>query len=438
MRDTFFFRFWLVGPLLLTCLSGPINAETDEANARHTDDYLNKDLVFYENSVLQAEQELRAVPRTDPTAEQRFRALRGTLQGLAAARAKIGDADGAIAAFSKMGQAEQRFGYDLNKPVGNEATDLAAIDAAHVEDAVKAIAQAAQSRQVVVLNEAHHAPFDRILALRLARALRKEGFEYLACETFRGLDEHVLNKGYVVKATGPYAREPTYAKFLTDAISDGWKFVSYEPSGPASLHRESGMAKNLVDRIFAKDPKAKVFIYVGYSHAKKVPSSTGDDDNSKMAAQLSRMTGIDPLTVNQTTLFDQFNNTRQSRLYAHAARKTRSRDPIVLIQKDGSPVKLTIDDSAYDIEVVHPAYVNDAKTGRPEWLSKLFVPRDVPKELLPTKGRRAIYAYLKNTESDAVPLDVILLTARSPPPKLMLPPGEFVFEVEDEQPPEQH
>jgi hypothetical protein len=394
---------------------------------RHTDQYLS-DLAATERDVTEGERTLKEAARTAKSSGLRAKqtGLTGSLQGLAEVRANAGDARGAISAFSQVWRYREQF--DGIKSVGDEHADLLAIDTAHVEDAVEAIARAASSRQVVILNEAHHVPFDRILAMHLARALKRQGFEYLACETFFVDDEHVLANGYVVYHTGWYSREPTFAKFLMDAQSDGWKFVSYEPS---TEPRESGMAKNLIKRVFAKNPKARVFIYAGYSHAMKVPVSHNDDDDSRLAAQLHRLTGIDPLTVNQTTLFEQYNSAQQARYYRHAVSKLRTRAPGVLMDSSGAPIKLSIDRFAYDFEVVHPAYVDDSATRRPEWLSKDFTPHAIPDNMIPTQGRRAIYAYLHDTEAEAVPLDVVILRPGGPVPKLMLPKGDYVLEYED-------
>ena len=375
-------------------------------------------------------QDVRALKTRDASEkeglESKRSALLGALQSLAVARSNVGDAQGAVAAFDEEWRYREQF-YGP-KSIGDESADLFAIDNSHTVDAVEAIARAARSRQIVILNEAHHVPFDRLFAMHLARALRKEGFEYLACETFFIDDLHVLERGYVVENTGFYSHEPTFVKFLMDAKNDGWKFVSYEPSSDL---RESGMAKNIMDRVFAVNPNAKIFIYAGYSHAKKLPVSHSDIDNSKLAAQLLRLTGIDPLTINQVTLFAQYISAQQERYYARAVRKLKGRKPAVLVGPDGSPIKLSIDDFAYDFEVVHPAYMDDAITGRPEWLSTDFAPHTVPKEIVPTKGRRVLYAYLRDAAPDGVPIDVVVLRPHGKVPKLMLPSGDFVFEYED-------
>jgi hypothetical protein len=412
----------LMAPSVCTAQDSPLSS------SRHTNRYL-RELVEAEKYVAAAEMELKSQGASDAQSREPEQwSVLGALQTLAAARANVGDAAGAIDAFDqKWRRQEKFFGRKL---VGNERVDLATIDSSHSEDAVAAIVKAARSRQVVILNEAHHVPFDRVFAMHLARALRKEGFEYLACETFFIDDEHVLERGYVVEKTGVYSREPTFAKFLMDAKADGWKLTSYEPSGADKL-RESGMAQNLIKRIFAANPKAKVFVYAGYSHAKKIPVSHSDDDDSRLAAQLLRLTGIDPLTVNQTTLCRQCGSAQQARCYEHASRKLTGRSPATLVDSEGKPIHLELDDLAYDLEVVHPAYIDDPATRRPEWLRRDFKPHDIPRNMLPTKGRRVVYAYARDTAPDAAPLDAVMLHPGMPAPKLMLPPGDFVFEYED-------
>lgn len=389
-----------------------------------------QDLVKVEKLVASAEADLNAKAFSTPEAmEAKQRNVLGALQALATTSAFAGDTDGAIAAFDRKSRLEEQF-YGA-KVIGDERADLARINGSHAEDAVDAIGRAARDRQLVILNEAHHVPFDRVFAMRLARALRKEGFQYLACETFFIDDEHVLGNGYVAEKTGVYSREPMFVQFLMDAQKDGWKFVSYEPDVPGNL-RESGMARNLVQRIFSIDAKAKVFVYAGYSHAKKVPASKKDNDESKLAAQLRRLTGIDPLTINQTTLYKHYDSEQQSRYYALAVKKLRSRQPAVLMDAQGKPIKLGIDDLAYDFEVVHPTYERDAVTGRYEWTNALPAqPRDIPRELLPAKGRRLVYAYRSASAADAAPYDVVLLKPGEPIPKFLLPAGDFVFEAED-------
>jgi uncharacterized iron-regulated protein len=335
-------------------------------------------------------------------------------------RSMVGDIDGAVAAFNRM-------------PVEDApatSSEFDSINNAKAEDAITAIVREAQKTQVVILNEAHHVPMHRAFAMKLARELKKAGYTYLACEAFYMYDDFPLQKQYVSEKAGILTKESTYANFLRDAMHDQWKFVSYEPvNGP----RESGMAKNLVQKIFRQDPKAKVLIYVGYGHAYEFPVAETDDDKSKMAAQLKRLTGINPLTIDQTAMYEHVDSTRQSKLYKAAVARMVQDKPFVLKSGGQQYLKLGIDNKLVDMQVIYPAYSTNTVTGRASWLGTLasFTATEIPKELLPVTGRRLIYAYHKSEPADGMPADVVMVQAGKTPPKLMLPPGEFRFAFED-------
>ncbi len=57
-------------------------------------------------------------------------------------------------------------------------------------------------------------------------------------------------------------------------------------------------ARNLVERILSTDPDAKIVVHAGYGHT----DEQGSGDWSPMARVFGRLTGIDPLTVNQTSM----------------------------------------------------------------------------------------------------------------------------------------
>ncbi|WP_423027170.1 hypothetical protein [Undibacterium sp. Ji42W] len=335
-------------------------------------------------------------------------------------RSMAGDVDGAIAAFNQMPVED----------VPATSSEFDSINNAKAEDAITAIVREAKKTQVVILNEAHHVSMHRAFAMKLARELKKEGYTYLACEAFSLYDDFPLQKQYVSENTGMLTKETTYSNFLRDAMQDQWKFVSYEP---VNSPRESGMAKNLVQKIFRQDPKAKVFIYAGYSHAHEFPVAETDDDKSKMAAQLKRLTGINPLTIDQTAMYEHIDTTRQSKLYKAALTRMAQEKPFVLKSGGQQYLKLGINNKLVDMQVIYPAYSTSPTTGRASWLTTLagFTPRDIPKELLPTTGQRLIYVFHKQEPADGTPADVVIVQAGKTPPKLMLPPGEFRFGFED-------
>ncbi|PRC93502.1 hypothetical protein [Solimicrobium silvestre] len=362
------------------------------------------------------------------------------LDHLATMQSFAGDSVGAVKNFDRLSKSRELNSKSQPRDTSDVLID---INAAKIEDAISAITREAKTRQVVILNEAHHVPVHRVFAMLLARELKKIGYEYLACETFDSSTPFPLANGYVVKDTGYYSSETMYASFLNDAVKSGWKFVSYDHwpdpklSGEKNFkNRETGEAANLVDRVFKQNPKAKIFIYVGYGHASKFPKSVEENDKSMMAAQLIRMTGINPLTIDQTKMYQHFDNQFQFDVYNAVLKNLTIEKPSVLISPQNMYLrfggKATLSD-AYDMQVIHPIYAVDDVTKRPIWMGSLaaLTPHDIPYALLPVIGRRLIYAYRLNDPLDAMPVDVVIVEAGKLIPKLMLPEGEFRYSYED-------
>jgi len=369
-----------------------------------------------------------------PTPDERRTIVRQysrELQHLGNIRTFTGDDQGAIAAFD----ARYPSGRIEISPANKEI-----IAAASVEDAISAIVKMATNRQVVILNEAHHVPMHRAFALKLAKELKKIGFTYLAVEALTpqvGLDP--LAKGYVDLISGYYVREPVFAQFLRETKASGWTLVPYEPEPPEGnlsrteqiLSREIGQAKNIVDSIFSKQPDAKVFIYVGYGHAAKVPLLwPGEGPLEMMAAQLKKLTKIDPLTIDQSVMFERNVPLPGNAVFQEAVSKFAPSGPVVIRKKDGSPV-LDYSTGGYDLQVLHPPSKRVGE--RAGWLGTLAnrTPVDIPVSLLSDKSRRLIYAFYEADGPTAAPADVVLVTPGTPVPKFMLPPGKFRYEYEE-------
>lgn len=378
-------------------------------------------------------------PRT-PELSAAVRKSVSALQQLSLQRSFAGDTEGAIAVSDVLLP-------DFATSMPDAPARLAALADAHAEDAIAAIVAQARTRRVVILNEAHHVPMHRAFAMRLAAALRRIGYSYLAVEDFSAADGNMsaLAPGYVTMSSGYHQKEAVFAGFINAALADGWKPVAYDVSKPAKpgqhprerlKEREQIQADNLAARIFARDANARVFIYVGYAHVYKTrPGTSGDID--WMAERLRRATGLGILSVDQTQFYAHPRPGAEHPLYAGLLAKFPSSEPIVLRMPDGSHA--VFGDSAgrddlrgrVDMQVVFPRYaVHD---GRPDWLRMLAgrSPRPIPAELLPKQGRRVIKAFRVDAAQDAVPADVVLLEAGKPVPTLMLPTGEYRYAIEE-------
>ena len=326
------------------------------------------------------------------------------------------------------------------KPGQPDPKDVAAFQGAEPHDAIDEIVSRARNTSIVILNEAHHSPRDRAFALQVAKALRPLGYSVLALEALETKDgqAQVARDGYARMSSGLYTMDPAFADFLRQSLAMGYRPVSYEAddtvganlSGMASVAaREQAECDNLMNRIFKKQPAAKVLIYVGYEHATEVPMKTKSGPMPWMAARLKAATGVDPLTIDQTTVSELSNDSSARQLYELIAARVGNK-PVVFMH-DGQPVKVGHLGQGTDLQVVHPRlrYVD----GRPTWLLTMGRhPVKVPRNLLPSHGRRLVQAFIAGEPADAVPVDQVVVEAGKPAPVLMLPSKRIRFAVQDD------
>lgn len=305
--------------------------------------------------------------------------------------------------------------------------------AARVRDAVARpaiaeIVRRARDTSIVIINEAHYSPRDRAFALEIARALRPLGYRYLAAETFNQSWEggpsraiaQLAAERVVTRETGYFTFDPVFARYVTAALRLGYQPVAYESTpaqnarGRGIQPREDGEAENL-QAFLRAHPGAKLLVHVGHGYVNEVPTTNADGSPFFfMAARLKQLTGIDPLTINQTTMSDLQPAMRDA--YPVAAAKAGTRD-VVLFEGDRP---LLLGTPATDLQVVHPA--RRYRYGRPTWLAALGGrPVAIPKAMLPATGERLIQAFDAAAPVDAVPLDQVIVTAGRPAPSLMLP-----------------
>jgi hypothetical protein len=326
-----------------------------------------------------------------------------------------------------------------NTPLANAATadksDLRKLSRAELRDALSEIVERARRTSIVILTEEHQSPRDRAFALEVARALRPLGYSILAVEGFHSSADAaerdrkaklIADNGYLLHETGVYTNDPVFAAFVRQSLALGYRPVVYDfiaPKGapPAEdrvAQRDQGEADNLMASIFSKTPGAKVLIYVGYSHAAERPI----DGHSWLAARLKTMTGIDPLTIDQTIL----SPSGHASLYAALRSRLGTRSVVPML--GGKPAKFGSLGAAVDMQVAHPP--TRLVRGRPDWLFAMGRSAlEVPPKLRPRAGRALVQAFIAGEDADAVPVDQVVISAGQKPPLLVVPPGPLRFAI---------
>lgn len=328
---------------------------------------------------------------------------------------------------------------------------LARYDGAVAADAIAAIVERARTTRIVILNETHDNPRDRAFVLAVAEALRPLGYSVYAAEALAnwGSGEQVAaraaalaERGYPLRGDGWYLTEPAFGSLVRGVLALGYRPQSYEYSPPADQAtrlsqitmeervalRERGQAENLARAIAAAGPDAKFLVHVGYTHATERPMPIGSEGKQQewMAAQLARLTGIDPLTVDQADM-SEFG---QPGLHAALAPRLAGRPRVFLA--DGRPVATGPNGQATDLQVVHPSIT--AIGGRPDWLQRTGRQAvAIPAALLPASGRRLVQAFAEGEAADAVPVDQVLVRAGEAPPLIYVPAGMAIrWAVQDD------
>jgi hypothetical protein len=170
-------------------------------------------------------------------------------------------------------------------------------------DAVDVITKLAADRRIVMINEAHHNAHTRALTLALLPRLRALGFIYFAAEALGEDDPGLMHRGYPIKTSGTeYLQEPIYGETVREAIRLGFILVPYDNSVLDPQVRDTTQAETLYRKVFAKDPHARLFVHAGYAHIDKASGRLNNIE--PMAMKLAKLTGFDPLSIDQTQFLE--------------------------------------------------------------------------------------------------------------------------------------
>ena len=178
-------------------------------------------------------------------------------------------------------------------------------------------------------------------------------------------------------------------------------------TGEAGIpYREHAEALNLA-RFIQANPRARILVYCGYSHAAK----RAVKHDSWMAARLIAMTGLDPLSIDQASGWPPLVPDPASRVDQVLSRFPASA-PMAVMRADGSPIMMHGDyDGDFDIQVVHPRLPD--VDGRPGWLARapgrVRVARPLPQPLPAESLVQAVRTEEAVAAANAVPSDQYLL-----------------------------
>lgn len=339
-------------------------------------------------------------------------------QVLAASEAELGEYDKAV----------QEFPYGV-AALRSKAVSTAQPAEFHALAADEEIAALAASRRIVIINEAHHVAQTRVLTLALLPRLRALGFTHFAVEGLDERDRDLAARGYPVETSGIYVREPLYGEIVRTALKLGFIVVPYESTTPGAdtAAREQEQARHLIERVFRPYPQARLLVHAGYAHAHK---RAGYLDAEPMAMQLRRMSGLDPLSIDQTVL-RPLGAAREYADYRGLLRRFAIRAPTVLAANRNDEA-WSLEPDYYDVSVIL-APPSRMIVGRPDWLTlggmREIVPVDIDlsDEHLPC----VLEARYAGESAKAVPGDRVVVEHGRGQVVLFLRPGKYRLTATD-------
>jgi hypothetical protein len=339
----------------------------------------------------------------------------------------IGDYDGAAASFSiaqpaQPDDARTPLGSgtssaspnlkDLRHPVGtgtdSSGATIVRTGTWRIQPAADVILELAKDRKAVFFNEAHSAPVTRTLTIEMLPKLRAQGFNYFAAETLYGNDVKLNQRGYPTPDSGFYINEPLYGEMVRTALKLGFKVIAYDvENAGAGDPRELAGAQKLY-HVFKQDPNARLIVDAGFAHIQKTGKYLG---GSSMAEFFEKMSGIDPLCIEQTMMIQHSRPDQDHPYYTAIVDAFHMSWPIVFV--DGKQT-WTLKPKEYDMSVVFPSYPRNDM--RPDWLALggLRMPYPVAGDMCRGRFPCLVEARYANEGDDAVAADRALLNIIQP------------------------
>jgi hypothetical protein len=228
-------------------------------------------------------------------------------------------------------------------------------------DAIKYISFASKNYNVVMINESYNKPLHRAFTLSVLEELYKKGFRYLAIETLNNFSKRSI--GRFTSSTGYLTNEPIGGEVIRIAREIGYSLVPYEDTAASHTvnQRDSVRARNIYD-VLSHDNTAKILVVASYGHIAK---KSADNNYVTMAMAFKKMSGIDPLSIDQVSMCDESEFAYGKALYEAYTEKFSITVPSVAMLGNQA-INITNND-AFDICVIHPH--TTYKDNRPSWLA---------------------------------------------------------------------
>jgi len=293
----------------------------------------------------------------------------------------------------------------------------------------KYIQEKASEEQIIIINEGHHLPLNRIFTQSILQDLYDKGFRYFGAETLDHGDKGLNQRDYSILTSGFYTSEPQYGELIRTALTIGFRAFAYEANEDGVFRngkeREIRQAEN-IRKVLQKDPQAKILIHAGFDHIRE--DSIGGTWGKAMAGRLYELTGINPFTINQEILTDR----SKPELESPYLKLVNVKEPTIFVDEAGKGFAGPAGFNAFDVRIFHPK--TSYQHGRPDWMFNQARKPVVVNKKIKTDFPCLVFAYNANEDmSKAVPVDVIELKNKEEKKALALKKGMYKILIKDKK-----
>ena len=290
-------------------------------------------------------------------------------------------------------------------------------------NSVNFIDSISKHEQAIFINEAHHISQHRNFIRRILPALYKNGYRHLGMEAFNSKDSLINERGYPIKESGFYTKDPEYGELIRDAINLGFTIFGYETSkGKNGKEREIEQAKNIISKTIQKDKNAKILIIAGFDHIRE--DTLFRSWGKAMAGRFYEYSGINPITIDQVQFTPQFYEKNTNPLLKNKTFNISS-TPL-------NSFKNPYSEKGFDFYIFHPHF--KLKQSIKEWKYSFDrFPLYVHKEFIKPNENYLILAYdfneYQNEKSTnrLIPKDIVSIKQKNRP--LVLKQGKYFIEI---------
>jgi hypothetical protein len=228
--------------------------------------------------------------------------------------------------------------------------DSILVSSLKLENAINIIQTSAKKSRIVIIGEAHHIPEHRILTYSLLRSLRDAGYNYIGLEALQ--DSLVLDNPIGV-STGVYTSEPIYGNMIRYAKKLGFKIISYDCNSCGSMNQREEVAAERISQLLLNNPNMKIILHTGYSHGseKQIPGVF-----NPLVFLLKKTTGINPVTIDQSTLKETTTNTIYSYYNKALIKRFNVDQPMIVLDSLKNPINFSdLNETFFDFTIVNPS-----------------------------------------------------------------------------------